>query len=227
VNRDGISEAIHDQNVGFEPSGYYRKRNWFRDTWSLILIGEKQERPPLTKIYRDALNWALNVVRTPVTYRDHHNGLAAYTAWTEDLIRDEDFTTDNMEILCDCYTIHNNTVSIVAEGRWYAAQFLKQIAEYDHTMVDELLLAAECYEAECNLMWQIWNLGGYEAENSLMWYDSRIVGMRDLSSERVQMMIGKLSDGKIRRQIIPLLLAARDRDSEAADHIERALKKNN
>ena len=29
----------------FEPSGYFRKRDWFGDTESLVIIGEKGERP--------------------------------------------------------------------------------------------------------------------------------------------------------------------------------------
>ncbi|MFC1718366.1 hypothetical protein ACFL6S_32220, partial [Candidatus Poribacteria bacterium] len=51
-----------------EPSGYFRKRNWFEDTHSLVIIGEKQEQPPLGERYQETLRWATQIVRTPVTF---------------------------------------------------------------------------------------------------------------------------------------------------------------
>ncbi len=36
-------EAWCNAGVEFEPSGYFRKRNWFADTHGLILIGDKQQ----------------------------------------------------------------------------------------------------------------------------------------------------------------------------------------
>lgn len=196
-----------DSNAGveFEPSGYFRKREWYRGTWDLMIIGEKRERPPLGKVYRDALKWALKVVRTPVTYGDRHSGLAAYEAWAEHLLCDDEFPADDMAALRERHMVHDDAVGTVAEGRWYAAQFLKQVAQHEPAMREALLAAAACYEAEHDLMWQLWGL----------------VGGIGRSDDHVK----KLAEPAVRGPMAPLILQAREKDAEAADHIERALLK--
>jgi len=190
--------------VEFEPSGTFRKRDWFKDTQTPIIIGEKQERPPLGEIYRKALEWALHVARTPVTFGDRHNGLAAYTAWAEHLSRDDEFATDDMAVLRERHMAHNDAVGVIVEGRWYASQFIEQIADHEPAMAEELSAAAECYRAEHDLMWQIWNL----------------VGGIGFSDEHVK----RLAEPAIRRKIVPIIHQAGDKDAEAAARIERALR---
>jgi len=196
--------------VEFEPSGYFRKRDWFTDvTDALIIIGEKQEKPPLSEIYRKALEWTLEIVRTPMIQdgggRNRHNGLAAYTAWAEKLLQDEDFPADDMALLRGRMNCHDDNMNVVGEGRWCASQFLKQIAKDEPDMAEELMAAAACYEAEYDLMQKGWALVG---------------GMG-----REEPKVRKLAEPDVRRQIASLVLQARDKDEEAADHIERALAK--
>jgi hypothetical protein len=192
-------------SVEFGPSGYFRKRDWFKDTEGLIVIGEKQEKPPLSKVYRRALNWALEVMRTPVTFGDRHNGLAAYEAWADALLGDDDFSMDDMDVLRGRHMVHHDAVGTVAEGRWYGALFLMRVAEYIPSMAADLLAAAACFAAEHDLMWQIWNLAGG-------------IGHSDAH-------VKKLAEPHVRRQIVPVILQARQKDVEAAGHIERALAK--
>ena len=144
-----------------EPSGYFRKQDWFKDTRSALVIGEKIERPPLGEIYRKALRWALKVVRIPQTTiydGNRHNGLAAYSTWAEHLSHDHEFSTEDMGLLRERYMVHNDAVGLVAEGRMYGASFLRQIADREPAMAGDLLAAAACYEAEHDLMWEIWSL---------------------------------------------------------------------
>jgi hypothetical protein len=188
--------------VEFEPCGYFRKRDWFQDTPGLIVIGEEGEKPPPNETYRKALEWALSVARTPMV-NERHSGLAAYTVWREDLLRDEAFLADDVATLWERYMVHNDALTMVAEGRWYASLFLAQAARHEPAMAEELLLAAACYAAEHDLSWKIADLvGGFGFEES---------------------MVRKLADPGIRREIVPLILEARDKDAEAAAHIERAL----
>ena len=77
-------------DVKFEASGYFRKRNWFKDTFCLILLGDKKERPPLTEIYKDSIRWALKVIRTKRT-NDRYNGIAAYDAIAKEIQKDQHF----------------------------------------------------------------------------------------------------------------------------------------
>lgn len=189
------------QGVEIEPSGYFRKRDWLADTVGLITIGGKREKPPLGEIARSSLRWAISLTRTPCVGH-YRSGLAAYTAWAEALLRDDDFAGD-VAVVRDRYRVHYDTVGIVAEGRWYGAQYLKELAKREPAMADDLSAAARCYEAEHDLMWDVWNLAGGNA-----FTDAQVT---------------KLTEPEVRRRIAPVILQARERDAEAAERLERAL----
>jgi hypothetical protein len=186
-----------------EPSGYFRKRNWYADTAGLFLIGDKVEQPPRGELYRKALRWALAIARTPKVRR-RASGLAAYTAWANALEHDAPaFATEEMDRLFWLYAVHNDATTMVAEGRWYASLFLANIAREEPKMAAALYQAAACYAAEHDLMWQVWSLLGGAGFSE--------VQARNLAR------IG------IRHQIVPLIRQAREKDQEAANAIERAL----
>ena len=195
-----------DCNAGveFEPNGMFRKRNWFADTWSLVLIGEKRKQPDRKETYREALAWALDVVRAPKRF-ERHNGLAAYDAWAEHLLRDDDFATDDMSVLRERFTAHDDAVGRVAEGRWYASIFLAQAAMDASLNAPELYAAASCCAAEHDLMWKVWGLVG--------------------GLGRDEGKVRKLADADVRRQIVPIIRQARDKEADAARHIEACLKR--
>ena len=189
-------------DVEFEPNGMFRKRNWFADTWSLLLIGDKGEPPDRKQVYRDALAWALDVIRTPKR-GDRHNGLGAYDAWAEHLLGDDEFATDDMAALRERFMAHDDAVGCVAEGRWYASDFLAGAAMLSGLKAPELYAAASCCAAEHDLMWKVWGL----------------VGGLGRDDDKVR----KLAEPDVRRQIVPIIRQARNMDAKAADHIERAL----
>lgn len=196
-----------NEGVAFEPSGQFRKHDWFQDTQTPLIIGDKQPRPSLERIYKRALSWALKVTRTPETtayHSERHNGLAAYEAWASQLADDKEFESDDMAALWERYMVHNDAVGLVAEGRWYAASFLRQVADYLPAASQPLLVAADHYEDEHDLMWQLWHR----------------VGGVGFSEEHVR----ALADPEIRRQMVPIILQAREMDAAAADQIERALQ---
>lgn len=211
-------QGIPDFSAGveFEPSGYFRKRDWAKDVHSLLIVGEKQPKPSLKETYREALEFALKVVRTPMVrpepkapewYRNRHNGLAAYTAWAGHLLRDEDFPADDEVTLRAHYEVHNGAVGMVAEARWYGSQFLIGMTDHVDThihrdMIEDLLHAAALYAGEHELMWKLWDLAG------------------GIGNPEAHI---RLADPAVRRQMAPLILQARDKDAAAAEHIERAL----
>jgi hypothetical protein len=92
-------QGIPDFNNGveFEPTGQLRKKDWFNypPGFTFITINEKKERPGLKETYRQALEWMANVANTSVTFGGRFNGLAAYDAWADQLLRDDDFPKDN------------------------------------------------------------------------------------------------------------------------------------
>ena len=189
----------------FEPSGYFRKRDWFKDTHSLTIIGEKQEKPPLDEIYHKTLELALKIVRTPVV-RDRHGGLAAYKAWADALLCEEEFPAGDVSVALQHLNSHDENMNVVGEGRWCAWQFMKQMAKDEPAIAEELLAAASCYEAEYNLMGQGWKL---------------TEGFAPFSEAQAK----KFAEPDVRQQIANLITQARDEDEEAANHIELALAK--
>jgi hypothetical protein len=207
--------------VEFEPAdngqgtGYFRKRGWFKDTDCLLVIGDKVDKPPLGETYREALRWMLEVTRTsmvrpepdaPAWYRQRHNGLAAYEAWAEHLLRDEAWPADDEATLADHHRIHNDAVGQVAEARWYGAQFLIQASDPDilpYSMAEDVLHAAACYAGEHDLMWKLWDLAGGNGNPEAYRY---------------------LADPAIRHQMATIIRQARDKDAQAADYLEHALR---
>jgi hypothetical protein len=103
------------------------------------------------------------------------------------------------------HQVHNDAVGNVAEARWYGSQFLIQASNPDilhYSMAEDLLHAAACYAAEHDLMWKVWDLAGGNG-NPDAWK--------------------MFADPSVRRQMVPVILEARRKDAEAADHIERTL----
>jgi hypothetical protein len=190
-------------SIELEPSGYFRKKDWFPETLSLLIIGDRVEPPPRAEIYRKALRWALEIAGTPRIQGDFSSGHAAYDAWTEALTRDEDLPAGDMDALRVNYHVHEDAVGTTAEGRWYAAQFLKQIAEEMPGMAEPLLGAARYYEAEHDLMWKIWGYTGGPA--------------------RTDEGALNLADPKVRKKMIPIIREARKLDEKAAALVEQAL----
>jgi hypothetical protein len=213
-------QGIPEFNAGveFEPSGQFRKRDWFGSTECLLIIGEKGDRPPLEETYRTALQWMLHVTRTPMVrpepdapewYRQRHNGLAAYEAWAEHLLRDEAWPAGDEPALRAHHHVHNDAVGTLAEARWYGSVFLAQLAEGfaagpgKRGATAEILHAAACYAAEHDLMWEVWERAG---------------GIGNPDAYRA------MADPAARRAMAEIVREAREQDARAAEHMERALQ---
>ncbi|MFN2283314.1 MAG: hypothetical protein ACK2UQ_02765, partial [Anaerolineae bacterium] len=205
--------------VEFESSGYFRKRDWFKDTENLLVIGEKlPTKPSLSEVSRDALRWLIKVTRTPMVrpepnapewYKNRHNGLAAYDAWADHLLRDAEWPADDEATLRAHHRIHEDAISTVAEARWYGSVFLAEIAEHFAAgpgkpgTTEHVLHAAACYAAEHDLMWQLWDLAG---------------GIGNPDAFRA------MADPAKRRTMAEIVRQAHDKDAAAANHMEQALQ---
>ncbi len=191
----------YNDGVITEPSGYFQKGDWVRDTWTMIVLGSKVG----SKTHEDSreiLGWALKVARTPEVY-GCHSGLAAYDAWARQIAADEDFATDDVDVLRLRYEVHDTAVGIVAECRSYAAMFLERLSHSDTARANELLAAAGCYQEEHDLMWKIWGLVG--------------------GNGHPQAHI-KFAEPAVRREIIGVIREAQALDEKAASHLEAALE---
>jgi hypothetical protein len=185
----------------YEPTGEFRKRGWFADTWSLILIGEKTGRPDTHQLNQEALRWAVQIARSPKVY-DHHTGHAAYAAWARQLADDAAFASQDEAVLRERHDVHNNVVGMLAECRWWGAQWLRYIAPDEPVGAVHLLAAAACFEQEHELMWQVWEAVGGNGHPDA-W--------------------AALTRPEVRTQIIELIGQAQLLDRTATAHLERAV----
>jgi len=186
-----------------ERSGYFRKWDWYKDTWSLILIGDKRAKPASHIIYHQALAWGLQIMRTP-SVNGRHSGHAAYRAWAEHLLCDSDFAVSDETTLRQRYAVHNDAALNVAEGRAWGGVFLRQAALELPNLADELVEAGNCFSDEHDLMWRVWNLaGGHHSPTAYL----------------------ELAKPDVRRRIVSIIQDALRLDMRAADLIECALAK--
>jgi RNA polymerase sigma factor (sigma-70 family) len=189
-------------DIEYEQSGYFRKRRWFDDTVRLIVIGERSERRPLDVVYRDALAWAADISSTAAV-GDRHNGFAAYEAWASAIEDDSEFNGRSLSELRHRYHVHQDAVGTIAEGRWYAHNFVREVNAGAGAPAG-LAPAAACYDAEHTLMWQVWGLVGGPGD----------------SEEYAR----RFADPGVRKASAELILQARDQDVKAVRIVEEALR---
>jgi hypothetical protein len=190
--------------VEFEPTGEFRVRDWlaYPPGFTFITIGEKKERPAIRATLRGALEWMLHVARTPETFGDRANGLAAYEAWAAQVSRDEDFTDDEA-VRRQRHDVHYNLVGFLAEARWYGSRYLvgMTVGGDDHVHRSAI---EDLYAGEHELMWRAWDLVGGNG-NPDAWR--------------------RFADPAVRRLIASIILPARDKDAAAAERLDRVLKR--
>lgn len=193
------------EELGFEPCGYFRKRNWELTTWDVMTVGSQEREPNREEEFRKALAWGLTVARTEKTWQERPNGIAAFDTWIEHLQRDEEIANWQPGDTPDPpFMVHRDATDVIAEGRWYLSNFLaRETPKCMPYQASHLYAAASCYAREHELMWDVWrNEGG---------------GDRGVETQ------ANFADPDVRRRSIALIQQARDLDKAAADHIEAAL----
>jgi len=195
------------QGLEFEPSGYFRKRGWFRDTLGIVVLTDKTAPPDPRELQRRTLERALAIMRTPRVRDTFAGGIAAFDAWMGALLDDTQFEGD-IETLRQRHRVHNDAVGNLAEYRAYGGNFLREMAKAFPGAFDELGQAAGCFAVEHDLMWRVW-----ECE---MGHPAYVEATEDHAVI--------LARHKTRERIVAVLRQAKARDEEAAGHIERALE---
>ena len=187
--------------VAFEPNGCFRKRDWFRDTLSLIIVGDRIPDHDPYQGDREALEWALHIARTPEVM-GRHAGPAAYEAWAAQITDDAALDTDDVDVLRQRHEVHNAAVGVLAECRAWAGQFLWHMAEREPAMAEALGQAADRYTAQHDLMWEVWDqVGGNGHPEAYI----------------------RFAEPQVRRRIAEIILRCRALDEEAAGYLEQAL----
>lgn len=190
------------KDVEILPTGMFRTRNWFDKTFDLFITHERGAVPDPRSTRREALRWMVHTSRTPITWDDRHNGLAAYDAWARHLAIDP--LPETGTVTGDSpFGVHDCAVGMVAECRWYGARYLARVAGEEPKMAARLYEAAACYAREHDLMWQVWACAG--------------------GNGRSPEHAARFADPAARRKMIDLIHEARRQDERAIEHLEAAL----
>lgn len=191
-----------NEKVSFEPSGYFRKRDWFKDMPGLVSFDYKTGKPTLQDTYRNAVEWAVKLARTS-RFKHFYSGLAAYTAWAEMLKEDEVFSAADSSTLGWRLMVHNDALAAPWEGRMHAVEFLREGARLLPHWSAPYEEAAHCYAAEVGTFEKIADvLGGFGP-----------------GAEKAE----KLAQAENRAAIISLVYEARALDEKAIERLEKTL----
>jgi hypothetical protein len=185
----------------FEPSGYFRKRDWERDTPVLFrLAGKKQDDELLEQ---RVLEQGVELSREATT-AERAWGLAAYDAWAHAVEEDEHFAEAADSVIKGRLEYHTHFVGHLASQKWYTSVYLRDMRKKGWN-VSDVLHASANYARIHELMWDCWKVaGGY-------W--------RDSDAE-----LSKFREGSSRAQIAKIIRAAGSADEMAMAHLGSALE---
>lgn len=217
TDRDGIMELNTDLEVDYEPSGYFRKHNWFKDTWSIMHITGKKDKPGNREMYLDALNWAVEIILKDTLYiREYENGIAAYKAFADSL-KNLKTGPDNLDELRSKYMVFISAVAMIIDNRTSAWLFLGEMMKEFPEATKPLTAATEMYLKEIETIWEIWNLTGIRQETFSAWPSvSR--------THNVEKALKLFSDKDIRARCAAIIRGAIEYETKAAEYLREAAR---
>ncbi len=89
VGYNYFQEHAQEEGLEIEPGGSFRKRGWYNNTPAYFLLRSRKSVIPDRALYKDILKRAVELARKRTT-PDRINGLDAYRAWADQLLRDEE-----------------------------------------------------------------------------------------------------------------------------------------
>jgi len=197
--------------VSRDPAAMVRTRNWTEAAQLVVLLTGRQERPTEQAVIREAIEQGLRLMRMRET-GPYHAGPATFEAWAEALLSD-DPPDVSVPPNPPPQSVAGRRRWLICPGTWdleerayYAVRFLRRAAELFPGATDELDAAGTCMAAAGDLMVQVERaMGGAKGPNPEEGFPSA-------------------DDPEARRQAADLILQARDKQQEAADHLEAALR---
>ena len=187
---------------------YYEQRDWFETMdknagKGLILVGDKlPSRPTAREVLVASLRWVLDLEHT--VYRpnlpDHLAGLAAYDGWADALEMDADYPPDEPETMGIRIMIYGDQC-VMLDERHEGARFLRRMKAAAPEAASHLEDAAALYDEVGDRVTPLWP-----------WPIDPHAGAMQA-----------LADARIRRELAGHVRAAKAKEAQAVEHLERAL----
>jgi hypothetical protein len=187
---------------------YYEKRDWFETMdrgggAGLLIIGDKHPAQPTDReVLAASLEWALDLectARRP-DLPDHLAGLAAYDGWAEALEEGADYLLDEPGTMGIRVMVYGDQC-VMLEERHEAARFLRRMKAAAPQAATHLEDAAALYDDAGDRVTPLWP-----------WPIDPGAGAMQA-----------LSDACTRRELAGHVRAARTKEAQAVEHLQRAL----
>lgn len=186
-------------------NGYYRQAEWYNDCDALVLVGRRIDPVSPREVLCRTLKVAVAFAHGSHAIEGIAAGLAAYDAWANSLLRDEDFPAGNLPVLTKRCNVSNAIVlPALLEARRMAARFLAEQEEVEPRAAAHMRAAGAAYEAEAAVL-----KGVFE----------HVPLCTAPEAQRLA-----FAERPLRQFLVDHLLRAKDLDRQAVEHLERVLE---
>lgn len=153
----------YQSTIDFEENGYFRTKNWWEnpDTKGLFATSVKNTTSFTT---REVLENAIEALQGRM-YKTYAKGTLAYDAWKQALLCEQDWPDPAVyPLLVERMMCHGDAMDCLSEGRWNAAQYLRNLAEKYPVQAEKLTAAALEFESVSSIISKemVPVLGGFE-----------------------------------------------------------------
>lgn len=190
-----------DRGIDFSPQRRRESTDWAEKASAVVFLTTRGERPDEKPAYRAALEHGAGLLRE--TERGNElTGAETFNTCAE-LLADPTLNADDPETVQRRQDILHPLIWDLATRRHYGNLFLAHAAELFPKAGVELRAAAQCFRGEHDMMWEIMHIAGGEFPGG---------------------PLPKLGDPQVREKCAAVIRESRDKDLEAAGHIEAALQ---
>ncbi len=150
------NRSEYNKEITFDENGYFVSNSWWenQDTKMLMSIGETEH---LAVNDKAILSNALKVMnRGPIVWPDSDNeitcGQQAYQIWADWTLDDRQFSEQStLPLLWERFICQADAQTMLGEGRWYAAEYLNEVAKRYPEVSGYCTMAAENFRkvSEC------------------------------------------------------------------------------
>ena len=192
------------RNVKIDESGYFIASGWWEnpDTKALISIGEEQGiETSIQEILQNAV-----YIQTKERIGDHAGGQAAYDAWATVMSDENQFPKSAiLSILFERLMCQNDAITMLGEGRAYAACFMEWVAKRQDSVKEECLRAASLFRKEHELAMEM----------------PKLLGGWGQGEEHAR----RLAEPSTRKELEKLIKEAKQLDAEACELLKMIVNK--
>lgn len=202
------------KNVTIEENGYFSTDGWWENEYTIavIAVGERQEA---MASHKEILTNAIDILtKEKVVFYDgtgkveaeYAGGQLAYDCWARSIGEDREFPEGAiMPLLYERIVCQNDAEVMLGEGRYYAAAYLELVGGEIGTIAKDCSLAAQYLRRAAELGQKM----------------SQIIGGYEQNEENIK----NFADPKVRKQLVPLILKAKEFEAKACRVIQDIVEK--